>query len=170
MDPDQDARTDWDGCPVVLLYREALELHLKALVGEGSNFLKSRTDPISLSKTHSLRWLAQIVCQIIKTVGWENIFTCERVASLADFSALVNEAEALDPVTRAIRSSRIKGPNSVSHFYRTFNFVNFARKLDGLLNLLDVTADALAAEWDQRAEVSSKEDYHAGDNIKPTIH
>jgi hypothetical protein len=81
------ARTDWDVCPVVLLYREALELHLKALVGEGSSFLKSRTDPISLSRTRSLRWLAQIVCQIIRRVGWESEFTCEGVSSLADFSA-----------------------------------------------------------------------------------
>src|ERR1019366_11775 len=152
-------KTAWDACPVVLLYREAIELHMKALIDEGSNFLKERTDPLSLAKTHSLRWLAQIVCQIIKAVGWENEFKCEGVSSLADFSALISELEALDPVTRAIRSSRIKGPNSVSHFYRPFNFVNFARKLDGLLNLLDVTADALAAEWDQRAEVSSKEDY-----------
>jgi hypothetical protein len=69
LEQEQSARTDWDVCPVVFLYREALELHLKALVGEGSSFLKSRTDPISLSRTRSLRWLAQIVCQIIRTVG-----------------------------------------------------------------------------------------------------
>src|SRR5579864_8651397 len=67
-------KTAWDACPVILLYREAIELHLKALVGEGSNFLPSPTDPLSLAKTHSLRWLAQIVCQIIKMVGWENEF------------------------------------------------------------------------------------------------
>jgi len=107
----QSPRTDWDACPIVLLYREAIELHLKALVGEGSNFLKTRTDPISLSQTHSLRWLAQIVCQIIRRVGWESDFTCEGVSSLADFSALVNEVESFDPVTRAIRSAGAKDPN-----------------------------------------------------------
>src|ERR1700722_2299102 len=47
-------KTAWDACPVILLYREALELHMKAFVGEGSNFLKSRTDSITLYKTHSL--------------------------------------------------------------------------------------------------------------------
>ena len=30
----ENARTDWEACPVVLLYRDALKLHLKALVGE----------------------------------------------------------------------------------------------------------------------------------------
>jgi hypothetical protein len=91
LDLEPNPKTAWDACPVILLYRQALELHLKALVGEGSNFLPSPTDPISLFKTHSLRWLAQIVCQIVKTVRWENEFKCEGVASLADFSALINE-------------------------------------------------------------------------------
>ena len=55
----------------------SIELHLKTLVDEGSNFLKEGTDPLSLAKTHSLRWLAQIVCQIIKAVRWENEFKCD---------------------------------------------------------------------------------------------
>ena len=170
LDVDQSARTGWHACPIVLLYREALELHLKALVGEGSNFLKTRTDPISLSQTHSLRWLAQIVCQIIRAVAWESDFTCEGVSSLADLSALVNEVESFDPVTRAIRSAGAKDPKSVSQYYRTFNVVRFAKKLDSLLDLLDVTADALAATWDQHAEVSGEEKFQARGNIKPTIH
>jgi len=91
------------------------------------------------------------------------------MSSLADFSALVNDVESFDPVTRAIRLS-CKDPNSVSQYYRSFNVVEFAKKMDGLLDLLDVTADALAATWDQLAEVSSEEKVHAGNNIKPTIH
>jgi hypothetical protein len=70
-----------DACPVVLLYRQSVELHLKALVDEGCNFLPSPTDPISLYKTHSLRWLAQIVCQIVKTVQLENEFKIEGIAT-----------------------------------------------------------------------------------------
>ena len=164
---DQNAKTDWDGCPVILLYREALELHLKALVGEGSNFLKTRTDPISLSRTHSLRWLAQLVCQIIRTVGWERDLTCGGISSLADFNALVNEVESFDPVGRANRSSRAKDPNSVSQYYRTFNVAQFATKLDALLDMLDVTADALAATWDQREAAENQ--LFAGDDFDHTI-
>ena len=140
LEGEQNTQTEWDTCPVVLLYRQALELHLKTLVGEGSNFLKSRTDPISLYQTHSLRWLAQIVCQIIKAVRWERNFTCDGISNLAQFSALVNVVESLDPVTRAVLPSRAGG---------AFNFVPFARRMDALLDLLDVTADALAAMWDE---------------------
>jgi len=48
------------------------------------------------------------------------------------------------------------------------NVVQFAKKLDGLLDLLDVTADGLAATWDQRAEASGTE-FDGGDDFKPMI-
>jgi len=48
LEPERSPETLWDVCPIIWLYRQALELNLKALVGEGSNFLKSKIDPISL--------------------------------------------------------------------------------------------------------------------------
>jgi len=81
---DQNARTDGVACRLSCLYREALELYLKSLVAKAA-LSKTENRSISLFGTHSLRWLAQIVGQIIKAVGWENDFTCEGVASLTDF-------------------------------------------------------------------------------------
>ena len=77
LEPDRN--TAWDATPLILLYRQAVELHLKTLVGEGGNFLQTPTDHITLYKTQSLRWLAQIVCRIIKEPP-KNYFTLgERV-------------------------------------------------------------------------------------------
>jgi hypothetical protein len=145
LDLQPNTKTAWDACPVVLLYRQSVELHLKALVDEGGDFLKERTDSISLAKTHSLRWLAQIVCQIIKAVRWEDEFKCEGVASLADFSALVSELEELDPVAVAVRRGNPRPDSWVPNQLLPPNVVAFSEKLDGLLDLLDVTTDALAA-------------------------
>jgi hypothetical protein len=164
----ENPRSHWADSPIILLYRQALELHLKFLVDAGDNFLKTRVDPISLASTHSLRWLAQITRQIIRKVGCENTFTCEGVASLTDFGAFIEEVESLEPVTRAIRSSN--GPSSVSDSFLSFDVVRFARRLDGLLQLLDVTADALAAAWDQRVKPSGKETFPPRNSFKPTIH
>jgi hypothetical protein len=170
LEADHNARTDLGAGPVVLLYRQALEIHLKLLVGEGSNFLRSPTDPISLSTTHSLRWLAQIVCQIIKKIGWESEFKCEGVSSLVEFSALVNEVEIFDPVPRAIRHSRTGDPHSISQYFRTFDIFQFAKSLDALLELLDSTADALAAEWDRRVKAAAAfAELGGGDDFKATI-
>lgn len=150
LDLEPNIKTAWDACPVVLMYRESVELHLKFLVAEGGNFLPSPTDPITLYKTHSLRWLAQIVCQIIKAVRWENEFKCEGIATLADFSAVISELEALDPVSIAVHPGGRARDGSVPHQLQPPNVVQFAKNLDCLLDLLDSTADALAAEWDLR--------------------
>jgi hypothetical protein len=159
---DEKMRNDWDVGPIVLLYRQALELRLKAVVGEGSNFLKSPTDPISLYQTHSLRWLAQIVSQIIKRVGWETDFICEGVPDLKEFSALVSKIESLDPVTRAVHAGT--RDRRGLHLRETFDFVQFAKQMDGLLDLLNATTDALAATWDQQMETVNEI------GAKPTIH
>jgi hypothetical protein len=163
-------KTAWDATPIILLYRQAVELHLKSLVGEGSNFLKSPTDSITLYKTHSLRWLAQIVCQIIKAVGWESEFKCDGVASLVDFSALVGELEGLDPVSCAVHSKSRRRDGSAPVQLQPANVIRLAKKLDGLLDLLSATADGLAASWDLRAEgISVELDNEAGEDFKPTI-
>jgi hypothetical protein len=167
LDPQPNTMTAWDTCPVVLLYREAIELHLKALVDEGNNFLPSPTDSISLAKTHSLRWLAQIVGQIIKKIGWENEFKCEGVATLADFSALVSELEILDPVAVAVHPKNRRPDGWVPLQLQPPNVIRFAKKLDCLLDLLDVTADALAATWEK---MSGKDEFRGGDDFGPTIH
>jgi hypothetical protein len=161
--------TAWYACPVVLLYREAIELHLKMLVGDGSNFLPSPTDHITLYKTHSLRWLAQIVCQIIRAVRWETDFKCEGVSSLAEFSALVNEVEKMNPVSSAVLSSSRNRDGSVPDQLQPPNVFRLAAKLDALLELLDSTADALAAEWDMREEAMAGEEFGGGDDFGPTI-
>jgi hypothetical protein len=110
---------DWDVCPIIALYRQALALHMKAVVGEGGKFLASPMEHITLYKTQSPRWLTQIVCQFIKTVRWES-----------EFSALVHQLEALEPVSCAVH--------------------------DALVDLLAATADSLAATWDQRLESGNR--------------
>jgi hypothetical protein len=49
--------------------------------------------------------------------------------------------------------------------------VRLAKKLDGLLDLLNTTADAFAATLDLQAEgISAEIDVDGGDEFGPTIH
>jgi hypothetical protein len=154
--------TAWDACPALFLYRQALELHLKILNGEGLTFLASPTDSITLYKTHALRWLAQIACQIVRNSGLESSFKCDGVANLSEFSALVSEVESLDPVTCSVTTGRSRRDGSVPPGLEPTNIARLARKLDALLNLLDSTADALAA-------TTGMIDDETGHGINPTI-
>jgi hypothetical protein len=140
----------WDAAPVILLYRQNMELHLKELVGEGSSLLPNPIDPLTLYKTHSLRWLAQIASQIIKAACWEGKFKCEGVADLAAFSTLVEEIETADPIVSAVMSIDRNRDGSVPAFLTPANVVRLSRILDALLDLLGATTDALAALLDQK--------------------
>jgi hypothetical protein len=111
-----------------------------------------------------------MVCQIIKTVGWEKEFKSNGAGSLADFSALVGELEDLDPVAVAVHSKSRARDGSAPDQLRPSNVIRLAKKSDGLLDLLNATAGALAATWDLRAEgISTEMDFKGGDDFGPTI-
>jgi len=134
---------EFDAYPVFHMYRHAVELHLKAMVlGEGGNFLPSKPDSISVSKTRSVSWLAQFVVQIITALKWENEFCCEGVQDLAAFKSLIEEMNGID--TGHPMSTAPGDPATI--------LPAFVRRLDALLDLLDSTADALAAQCDLQSE------------------
>src|ERR1035437_10352057 len=125
---------DSDVSPVVFIYRHAVELHLKAVVlGDGGNFLATKPDALSIHKTHSVSWLAQFVCQIITAVKWEKEFRCEGIETLADFKAVVEEVNSVDPGSYVFRCP--VDPQSES------SVVEFPKKMDAVIRLLESTAD-----------------------------
>jgi hypothetical protein len=144
-----------------------VELSLKVVVlGEGGNFLPTRPDPISVHKTRSVSWLAQFVCHMITALDWEEEFRCEGVASLADFKVVIEDVNAIDPDFHAFRCPADPAPDAVSGEL-TATVREFVHRLDDVLDLLDGTADALAAEWDLR---SGKNDWNGGAEFNPTVH
>lgn len=146
LDRSEDTRTLWDVGPIIILYREAVELQMKFLVEEGGRFLKPPTDHLTLAKTKSLRWLAQIVCQILRAVQWESEFRCDGVSNLAAFSTLIKELENMEPVAAAMYSGKTKhGFGDVPPQLEKAKVREVVPKLDALLELLTATADGLAA-------------------------
>ncbi len=161
--------TKFAACPIVFMYRHALELHLKALIlGGGSKFLATKPDRLSVYKTHSVSWLSQFVCQIVTALKWEKDFRCEGIETPADFKAIVEDVNSVDPGPYSFRyPARADAPNSIED-NSTFNVREFGRRMDALL--LDSTADALAATWETYAEAAALDaSLYAGKDIEPTI-
>lgn len=122
---------------------------MKFLIGEGGRFLAAPTDHLTLCKTHSLRWLAQIVCQIIKAVRWEAEFKCAGIPDLAEFSSTIAQLEEMEPVSAAIFGERTKkNLGDVPAQLERSKVLEIMPRLDALLKLLAVTTDGLAATAD----------------------
>lgn len=165
LSPQPTLRTAWEVGPIITLYRHAMELEMKLLVGEGNRFLPSPTDHLTLHKTHSLRWLAQIICSVIKAVQWQAEFTCEGVSNLTEFSALIAELESMDPISAAISADHAqKSFADVPPQLRRANLLEIVPKLDALIHLLAATADGLAAT----ALLMELDDHESG--AKPAVH
>src|SRR6202035_4508052 len=99
----------------------------------------------------SVCWLAQFVCQIVTALGWQDEFRCKGIENLVEFKAFVEGMSSVDPgsyVFSLPEDRDAEGPFSVP---------DFAQKMDALLDLLDLTAEALAVELDVRSEVAEAE-------------
>jgi hypothetical protein len=160
--PDANDFGHFDAFPIVFIYRHALELHLKTIVlGEGGKFLPTEPDPISVSNSHSVSWLAQFVSQIVIALKWENEFKCEGVKNLVDFRKTVATVNSVDPGSYNFRLPF--DPHKRS------SIREFAAKMDALLDLLSTTADGLAAEWDLRSGGEPTKPDSEGGGFGPTI-
>ena len=170
LEPDSGLLPYYDPCPVVFMYRHAIELQLKALLlGDGGNFVATRPDHLSIRKTHSVSWLAQFVCQIVTALKWEAEFKCEGVGNLAEFQVVVEEVNSFDPGYALRCPVDPEEPGSVPG-QLAFGVLAFARRMDALLELLASTADALAATWDMQTGAAAPDDeLHGGSDFEPTI-
>jgi hypothetical protein len=90
----------------------------------------------------------------------EKEFKCEGIENLADFKAVIEELNGVDP-----GFYRFRLPVD-PHAHASFR--DFVKKMDALLELLDSTADALAAEWDMRSGGPTEANENGG-GFKPTI-
>jgi hypothetical protein len=92
-------------------------------------------------------YLCSIVTQIITTLRWESEFRTEGIENLSDFKSVIEEANGIDPPFDAFRCPTDSGgPEAVKSAV-----LGFVRRLDTVLDLLERTADGLAAEWDLRS-------------------
>jgi hypothetical protein len=167
---DSGALADFAASPVVFIYRHALELHLKAVIlGDGGNFLATKPDQLSIYKTHAVAWLAQFVSQIVTALQWEPEFKCPGVGNLDDFKAVIENIHSVDPGSYVFRLPVTGEAHGSVPRQATFNVREFATTMDALLELLDSTADALAAEWDMRSDATAMGADANGRGFEPTI-
>jgi hypothetical protein len=145
---------DYDGYPILFLYRHALELYLKAIVYRGAMLVRlisqEVVDTDRLFERHDLARLLPAIEAIFRQMNWE--FNGAGFASFDEFASFVEYLDSIDPGSYAFRYpiNRTGQAQLPRHF--TVNVLEFAHVMDGLLGLLDEAATGIDEDWQAEAE------------------
>jgi len=132
---------DLDACPIIFLYRHALELYLKAIgrIGQTILSLSATTQEISEKDLfgHKLTGLYPILRRVFSHVGWEWDLDVEGMQSFEELEELLAEFDRVDECSYTFRYPLdTKGKDSVPHHF-VVNIPNFCSKIDKLLSALE---------------------------------
>lgn len=135
----------FDACPIIKLYRDSLELFLKAiLLGPGADLVNpSPSRKQVIEANHGLTKLLPDAHRIFALCGWEDAFGGKTVATFDDFEAIVNELEKVDPHSAAFRYPIKKDLTGSVADHFTFSVRGFASTMDEVLATLSSACDAL---------------------------
>ncbi len=148
---------DYDGYPILFLYRHALELYLKAIVYRGAQLVKLRTnevlDSAHLLTKHRLSLFLPAVRAILGSMDWRWDFEVSGLRSLDDFEALVRGIEAVDSDSYCFRYPVTKTGDAAHPRHLVINVIAFAKRMDPVLDLFAGAVTGLQEQWELSAEV-----------------
>lgn len=147
---------DPDACPIVFLYRHAVELYLKALIHWGNGLLQLNNKPIVPHKNifteHLLGVLLTNVKPILKFRKALDNYGDPEFGSFRDVEKVIKELEEFDPGSYSFRYPiTTKGQDALPHHF-LFNVITFGEKFDRLLRILDGMATMLYEDFQSQAE------------------
>ncbi len=149
-----DAYADYEGYPVLYLYRHSLELYLKAVVYRGAKLMgligEERPEVPGLFKRHDLGHLLPAVRAIFKAMQWD--FEGTLFGSFEEFEKLIKKIDSIDPGAYTFRYPiNTTGEAHLPHHF-VVNVANFAETMDQLLGYLEGAADLLDETFQAEAE------------------
>ena len=160
---DTQVMLDTDICPIITLYRQALELYLKGILITGGQIMRahSKTFPEGenefIFKNHGLCRLLDPVRKTFTEVGWVSNHTgTAGLETLDKLESYINKMEKIDPTSHNFRYPLKKdGKPSVQPNFSVDVF-DLATKMDLVLDFLDQADCGLSAYYD---ELQSQADY-----------
>jgi hypothetical protein len=147
---------DFDGYPILFLYRHALELYMKAIVYRGAQLLQlldiEKLDTSKLFKHHRPSLFLPGVKAVFDGIGWNWDTKTIGISNFEDFRELVKGIEELDPESYNFRyPTDTKGQAALSH-HTVVNAIGLSRNMDPILDLLAAAVLGLHEEFIVTAE------------------
>jgi len=148
---------DYEGYPILFLYRHALELYLKAIVYRGAQLLglisDKKRNTEKLLTSHKLTQLLPTIEAIFRVAELEWDFELIGLRSFDDFADLIKEIEKIDPQSYCFRYPVDTTGEAALPQHFVVNVVTFGKKMDSVLELLSGAVTGLQDHWDDTAEV-----------------
>ena len=148
---------DPDACPIVFLYRHAIELYLKAIIHWGNNLLKLNRKAIVAHKNifteHRLRVLLKSVKPILRFQNSLDNWGNPHFNSFRDVEKIITELEEFDPGGSSFRYPvDTTGENATLPHHFCFNMLAFGEKFDHLVSVLDWISMMVYENFQSQAE------------------
>jgi hypothetical protein len=154
---------DYEGYPIVFLYRHALELYLKALVYRGAELLGLEGVSVDTSRLFRDHRLKPLLAPAKKILSSRRVsFEGSGLADFSDLQRLVSEVEELDPDSFTFRYPIRKDLTGAVPHHTCVDVLGLARALEPALDLLEGICiwleEAVQGTLDAKAEL---EEYFA---------
>jgi hypothetical protein len=147
---------DYEGYPILYLYRHSLELSLKALVYRGAMLMgliaKECPDVPKLFAHHELSRLLPPVRAIFKAMKWDFDSGGSVFASFDEFERFVRTIDSIDSGSYAFRYPINRAGEAHLRHHFCINVVIFAETMDALLGYLEGAIDLIEENWQTAAE------------------
>ena len=149
---------DLEACPIVFLYRHALELYLKATALIGDEIVQlnggAPTNRKRLFTTHRLLPLLPLLKQTFEAVGWTWELEINGLRTYEEVEDLLRDFETVDPNSYTFRYPvDTEGHPSVPHHFM-LHIPTFCKHMDALLESLEAAVMGLEVTKDEMIEAA----------------
>lgn len=155
---DKNSYNSLEGCPIIFLYRHALELYLKAIVFSGDTIMqltgKALLKNRGLLQKHSLLPFLPLLKQTFDAVGWTWELDIKGLHAFEEVGELLRDFETIDQGSHTFRYPiDTKGDPSVpAHFM--VHMPTFCQRMDALLESLEAALMGLEVAKERMLEAA----------------
>jgi hypothetical protein len=154
-----------EGCPIIFLYRHALELYLKAVVLHGDVIMRLNGETLltnrRLLQRHTLLPFLPLLKRTFDAVDWTWELDIEGLQTFEEVEELLRDFDAVDVGSYTFRYPvDTQGNPSVPHHF-SVHMPTFCKRMDALLESLEAAVMGLEVTEDNMLEAA----YHAQNGV-----
>jgi hypothetical protein len=157
------AMRDVEACPIIYLYRHALELYVKAILVEGDRLLRIRgKEPLDLKhcqREHRLSRLLDDFERVLAELDQDWVEDVKGLSSRDEFLSVIAELEEVDPRTSSFRYPVDKEGRAAPSDSFTFSLGKFCSRMGAILDGLDLIHTGVVETYGGELEVRASEKY-----------